>query len=347
MWRQTWKLLQLQDIVSAVELRYPIAPLFFVAASLILACAEPVAEAPARAPASETGVPIEEEQAEVAPNVQTSPKDVQPGSGTVLFRIRDSKTGHAIPANVTLRHVEVDRTGSLVDRSPLSAMDSNEFGRAQFNLPPGEHLIEVSAPGYRRMRTHTFVTAGKTLSMAFELLPVSEPEELLPEVLAAQVLPGHFLLLGYVVDAQDWQPLSGVQVQMGQVRAMTDKKGYFMLRVPVPPQQGGEGWLLDVVFERSGYKQHVLWNMSLWEKVTWITRIEMEPGEGMTGLDSMHKLVRQGLAQEDPLRLQELQEKIPPRFREKEVATNTKAEEPLEEHPVAPAILEWESEPPT
>lgn len=262
MWRQA--LLQLKDIMSAAEPGYSIVSVFFVAASLIVACAEPVAEAPAHAPASETAVPMGEEQAEVAPNVQTPPKGVQPGSGTIAvsFRMRDGKTGHAIPANVTLRHVEVDRTGSLVDLSPLSAMDSDEFGRAQFNLPPGEHLIEVSAPGYRRMRTHTgLVEAGKTLSMGFELLPVREPEELLPEVVEAQRRPDHFLILGYVVDAHDWQALSGVQLQMSEVRAVTDKKGYFALQVPVPRQDGEASLLEDLVFERSGYKQHVLWNL--------------------------------------------------------------------------------------
>lgn len=290
MWRQA--LSRLQDIMSASKTGYSIAPVFFVAASLILACAEPVAEAPARAPASETGVTLEERHAEVAPNVQTPLKGVQPtgGASAMTFRIRDARTGHAIPANVTLRHVEVDRTGSLADLSPPSAMDSDEFGRAQFNLPPGEHLIEVSAPGYQSARSQFLVETGKApLPMTFELDPVIEPEELLPEVVAAQKRPGHFLLLGYVVDAQNWQPLSEVQVQMSQVWTVTDKKGYFMLRVPVPPQQDGEVPLKDAVFERSGYKQHVLRNVGLWEEGDMITRIEMEPGEGTTGLDSLPK----------------------------------------------------------
>jgi hypothetical protein len=225
---------------------------------------------------------MEEEHAEVAPNVQTPLRGVQPAGATsaTTFRIRDTRTGHAIPANVTLRHVEVDRTGSLVDLSPLSSMDSDEFGRAQFNLPPGEHLIAVSAPGYQSVRSQFLVETGKApLLMTFELEPVSEPEELLPEVVAAQKRPGHFLLLGYVVDAQNWQPLSEVQVQMSQVLAVTDKKGYFILSVPVPPQQDGEVPHKDAVFERSGYKQHALRNMNLWEGGDSIIRIEMEPGE--------------------------------------------------------------------
>jgi Carboxypeptidase regulatory-like domain len=290
MWRQA--LLQLKDVMSAAEPGYSIAPVLFIAASLILACAEPAVEAPARAPAAETGVTMEEEHAEVAPNVQTPLKGAQPAGGTsaMTFRIRNSRTGHAMPANVTLRHVEADRTGSLVDLSPSSSMDSDEFGRAQFNLPPGEHLIEVSAPGYQSISSRFSVEAGKTpLPMTFELDPVSEPEELLPEVVAAQKRQGHFLLLGYVVNAPNWQPLSGVQVQMSEMRAVTDEKGYFMLRVPVPPQQDGEVPRKDAVFERSGYKQHVLRNVSLWEEGDLITRIEMEPSEGTTGLDSLPK----------------------------------------------------------
>lgn len=73
----------------------------------------------------------------------------------------------------------------------------------------------------------------------------------------------------------------------------------------------------------------------------------MEPGEGTT-VGGTSKWVWERLAQEDPKRFQELEEKIPPHFREQKEVAHTEAEEPLEEQqPVAPAILEWLNEPPT
>jgi hypothetical protein len=179
--------------------------------------------------------------------------------------------------------------------------------------------------------------------------PISPPEELRDEVVKARRQPGHVLLHGYVADATTGKPLAGVGVRVCEIRdavtgeplagvsvgvravwAATDQKGYFALHVPEQPRKDHD-WapLVDVIFERNGYKPYMSGNDFLGEGVY---RVSMEPGEGTTSQDHRHKLLG------GPME-------------EKEQPASTEAEEPSEQpQPVAPAIenaiRKWLTEPP-
>jgi hypothetical protein len=147
--------------------------------------------------------------AEDPPQPQTPLESVQPSGRIMEFRIRDSQTGYTIPTKVTVRDLVVDHTGSLVDRSPPSSVEGDAFGRGQANLPPGYYFIELSAPGYRNLRTHFALQAGARLAFEAYIDSIGPPEELRDEVVEAQRQPGHVLLHGYVADAVTGTPSPG------------------------------------------------------------------------------------------------------------------------------------------
>jgi hypothetical protein len=175
-------------------------------------------------------------------------------SGIIEFRVRDSTTGYAVRATVT---VEGTKAGQL---GPLS-LRTNELGRFRRELPVGPYLVEVSAPGYESLKTQFEIGAVAPLPMTIVLPRQSLPEDLQPEVLDARLSPGHSLVQGYAVNAETGKPLPGVRIRLekAQMQAVTNDRGYFWVSVPTPPLDAlglpGEDTLIAGL---PGYKGYIL-----------------------------------------------------------------------------------------
>jgi len=192
--------------------------------------------------------------------------------------VRDSETGYAIPGAVV-----IDSGSNRSAAYPLP-------GRANLRteLTSGEHSLEISAPGYRTLHTHAFVSSGEPhpITAWLDALAVSEKLRGTPSV------SGSALIRGFVVDAQLGSPLSGARVMVGQAATQTDGRGFFSLSLPVPialPESVPEQASLRV--DSNGHETYLLSNVPLVEGESDLV-IELHRGRGIRTEDGTHKLLR-------------------------------------------------------
>src|SRR5262249_39772236 len=122
--------------------------------------------------------------------------------------------------------------------------------------------------------------------------PEQAPEQLRPEALGINRVPGSALIHGYAVDARSGAPLAGVEVSLNGNRAQTDAAGYFSFNVAVrstAPESLPESG--DLLAERVGYQSYLLANTPIVEGDSQLL-IEMTPGAGAQLFDDTHKLMK-------------------------------------------------------
>lgn len=211
-------------------------------------------------------------------------RGVGSSTGSALIAIRDSLTGHGLPAVI-----DVDGARPTSSAQVLAATRT----RAQhLELPEGPHTLTVRAYGHQAIETRFQAQAGKTLPITIWLDPKSVPDELRPHVVKSKLRAGFAMLHGHIVDAVTGEPLAGVSVRENSVQATSDSRGYFLLYAPAG--SGASDSLpetANLAAELSGYKTYIITSTALVEGDTHYL-IALEPGTGVTGRDDTHKLMR-------------------------------------------------------
>lgn len=200
-------------------------------------------------------------------------------SGYLNIAVNDSATHYAIPALVK------------VDGPEIFTVPTDEFGRLKRAVPPGEYRFEVSAPGYKNMKSHTTVESGKTAAMIFMLDPANPPEE--ERLLESRLRPGFSLVHGYATERG--RPVRDVQVRLQKAGAKTttDHRGYYWLSVPTPPETSpGVPDTDTLIAEKPGYKTIIHRNMIVASEDAGGFYLGMERGSGVVEFDDTHKLMR-------------------------------------------------------
>ncbi len=205
-------------------------------------------------------------------------------TGTMEFRIRDSRTHYAVKA-VTKG-----------DGPQPFSLSTDGKGYGKIDLPAGEYRLEISAPGYGALRTHYLVEPAKTTRAGAFLDPQTLPEEESPQVLDRLLRPGYTLLHEYVVDAETGEPLSGVKVRFvnADVEVQTDSTGHFELSVPTPEPDIPGGIGTDtLIYEKPRYRTIVLRNFGIGSEEMG-SAVDLQKGVGVVDQDATHKLMRKG-----------------------------------------------------
>lgn len=202
-------------------------------------------------------------------------------TGTFQITVRDVSTHFAVQADVHFHGpenltVQADTEGHLKPR-----------------LAPGEYQMEISAPGYKAMKTHYRVSAGRN-QMGIEVEPESLPASENAAVIRSQIRPGFTLFHGFTVDEHTGHPISGVEISFAhaKVHVLSDANGHYALLVPTPQPEIPGGMGVDTLrFTKAGYKTLVFQNLGVGGDD--MTRCQdMEMGKGVIRTDATHKLLR-------------------------------------------------------
>jgi len=215
-------------------------------------------------------------------------------SGVIAFRVRDSRTGYAIPAIVKVHGAQPGQVAAL-------SLRADEFGRFRRELPVGRYLVDVSASGYSSMESPYDVRPGANLPEVWWLTPELLPEELRPEVVDLKVRPGYTLVHGHIVDIHTFKPLAGVRVRIEKARAetRTDERGYYWVSAPTPPINLDVPGTDNMIVELPGYKTFIRRNFVLCDTSIGI-RVDLTRGSGVQEHDDTHKLMRPQPPQQAP-----------------------------------------------
>jgi carboxypeptidase family protein/PEGA domain-containing protein len=204
-------------------------------------------------------------------------------SGTLNLAINDTSTHYGVPALVR---------GVGPESFSLYADDAGLLKR---ELTSGEYQIEVTAPGYKNMKSEVTVRDGKTTNLGFMLTPLSPPEE--ENLVPSRLRPGFTLIRGYVTDDRN-QPLAGVRVRMekADTETVTDRRGYYWLSVPTPPETAPDVAGTDtLIAEKAGYKTVIHQNMLIGGEDAGGVFIGMERGIGRIEFDDTHRMMRRNV----------------------------------------------------
>lgn len=213
-------------------------------------------------------------------------------SGTLSLHVRDGITGYNVQASVKLEGPE-----SLT-------LQTDDSGSLTLSLPAGVYREEVSAPGYKVLRSHTKIRAGSNSPETFMLDPLSPPEEESREAIEARLRQGFTLLHGYVENDNSGNPLpeATVRVVNGGEQTQTDSKGHFYLSVPTPEPENPGGMGTDtLICEKTGYKTDIRQNFGIVGEAMGPVGCALEKGTGQIIHDATHKLMRgQSTGGEEP-----------------------------------------------
>jgi hypothetical protein len=147
-------------------------------------------------------------------------------SGNINFQVLDSATGYVVPsARIKWDAVVGQSVPSALSHSGISSSN----GQFAQELSPSEYAFEISAQGYRPLRTHFGITMGSVVRANINIDPVNLPTELRDDVVASELRDGYELVHGYVVDGEAHLPMAGVKLQLQESGAasVSDSRGYF------------------------------------------------------------------------------------------------------------------------
>ena len=207
-------------------------------------------------------------------------------AGRLELLVRDSATGVRLAAMA--RYTTPAEGERELDLAPR--------GRAQVwaVVASAPIPVTVAAPGYRASSTEIEVNPERALPVTFWLDPEQTAAELRPEVVDAQLRPGHTLLHGHVVDVLDGHPVAGARVtaRNASMKTETDSRGYFMLVVPARPMAAdGLPDTEDLEIAAPGYKTYLLTRTALLEGSDTHFIIDLEQGAGTSGRDDTHHVL--------------------------------------------------------
>jgi len=205
------------------------------------------------------------------------------------FQILDSATGFGVPS-ATIKWGQIGQRSI----SPLSQSSvSSSEGKLPLQLSPGGYAFEISAPGYKPMRTHYPVTLGSVVPLNVNLDRVVPPEELRETTVDSELRKGMELDHGFVTDALTHRPIAHAQVRLQQsgAAATTNSRGCFQMMAPAQStshlRSAKEFPPLDTLIASApGYKTYILTGLLHVPRSWTVTRIELTPGTGVTHHDT-------------------------------------------------------------
>ncbi len=201
----------------------------------------------------------------------------------MIFAVNDESTHYGVPALVKINGPEV------------FAVYADETGLLKRELAPGDYLLEVTAPGYKDMKDKITIRDGKTNAFGFMLTPLNSPEE--DKLISSRVRTGFTLIHGYTLDDRN-QPLAGVRVHLEEAgtETVTDRRGYYWLSVPTPPETAPDIPGADaLIAEMPGYVTVIHRNILVGGEDAGGYFIGMERGTGRTEHDDTHKQMRKNV----------------------------------------------------
>ncbi len=190
------------------------------------------------------------------------------------LRFHDSVTGRALVAEVGLIHLTTQKSYGLT---------SKRDGRAKIVLPEGDYELIATSEGYHSMGLIISVKAPMP-PYHFFMEPVEPPLESRTEFLKRLSKAGQMVVLGWLMDEVSGQPIVGARIRVLKTgtRAVSDKRGFFMVQFPVEPFKSGYATIL---IKRAGYRTLQLDRVLVWSGGVVHHRLTMQPGSGRDVMD--------------------------------------------------------------
>jgi hypothetical protein len=213
-------------------------------------------------------------------------------TGRLRVRLRDSRTGAAIPDGHLMSSSEVG--------SRIAATSTDVTGTGFLQQPSGKVLLTATSPTHHPLETHFDLDPDTELSATVWLDPVEEPVELRQESVQSRSRAGTVLVHGYAVDSETGFPLADVAVQLTGLdsEARTNAAGYFWFLTKLRPRISIDELPQtdDLIAESRGYKTYLLEDLFLCGDAVQLL-IEMEKGNGRTLRQNTHRLFADTAAQ--------------------------------------------------
>lgn len=199
-------------------------------------------------------------------------------SGSINITVRDSVTGQRLPASLT----------SVANDGTVSRTDAASDGKGTV-AAKGRTDIEVSAPGYRTIRSY-FAVDGNSLDVTVYLDPIDVPIAMRSETIAAESRQGMTLIHGHIFDENGIAiPNAAVSIAGSDLQAISDAAGYFKLFVPTLPVDpaGDLPGTAELIVQKEGKTIYSRSNMMIPEGAVHLI-IDTKSDE--TNVDATHKL---------------------------------------------------------
>lgn len=216
-------------------------------------------------------------------------------NGRIDFHVLDVATGYAIrSATIKWGLVTPSRTPELSHSGSFTS-----GGHFVHELSPGEYVFEISAPGYKSMRSHIGVVQDAVAPADINLDPISPPEELREDAVNSELRSGLELVQGYISDSVTHRPIAGVEIRLKQsgATAVTNAEGYFQLyadAISTADASSAEEFpeLDTLTATAPGYKVHTLSGLLHVPESSKVIRIALIRGTGVSHADDTPRPLR-------------------------------------------------------
>ncbi len=139
-------------------------------------------------------------------------------------------------------------------------------------IPDKTYAAEISAPGYKTVRTTIGEASGQSpTTEGFNLVPLSKPAAIVQA--EAQTEPGYDILVGYVLDSAHGTGIANatVHLEKSDITTTTDAEGFFSLKFAVSlhanpsktPTSEDDFDLETLIINAPGYKRYERENIEL------------------------------------------------------------------------------------
>lgn len=200
------------------------------------------------------------------------------------IRCQDSFTGHPVSARIDI----TDREGATKRQFVI---DSACLG--ELELPSSRYDFDLSAAGYRGVKTSFELEAGRNLPVTIWFDAIETPSELNPDEIEGIIGNGYGILHGYIHDVVDGLPIPFITARLEErgLEVQSDEQGYFRLVVPVedfdetalPPMD-------SLIIEGAGYKNLRISPVFIHGSDTLFIE-DLTPGKGLDERDNNHKML--------------------------------------------------------
>ena len=197
--------------------------------------------------------------------------------GTLVFQIRDSKTGYGIPAQFNI-------VNNSTDEAKIYSTDKNGKLELTFNI--GHYSYRVEAKDYSPLSSYFYIYDDKTINIYVWLQETPYKREL--DNIISEESAHSSVVYGFVLDKDTYQPLRDVRVtlQNKHLTSVTGQNGFYTIETPV---QLAPVDIDSLIFEKYGYSTLIIRKSKIG---TGRTRLlaELSPGKGIIIQDDTHKL---------------------------------------------------------
>jgi stage II sporulation SpoD-like protein len=204
----------------------------------------------------------------------------------IKVRLFDSVTGYGIQPTT------LDAVTMKSDLQEFR-IQSKENNTTFLQAPQGTYELAVRVEGYKPATTVVSLEQDLT-SLEILLDPIPTPPEMTAEAIKLITRPDATSIIGYVIDEQTGRPLRGVGVSLtdGSLRARTNRRGFFVLQIPLDDSNPeGPPALRDILFQLTGYTSEERHRVQVFPGIVTTYHIRLKPGTGPTNIidESQHR----------------------------------------------------------